>query len=242
MKLRDFFATVGPFLQGRASHAEAVRSLYGTPEGRTAVDARRLALYGRFARLHRFEVVEGIFPHLRRVLVARDGLAAWERLVETYFERHPMRHFEINANAVHLPEFLQAYAGEVGLPAWAVELADFEWWEWQALIAPSEPEGSGPRLSSSVELRPYSHDLVEWLSTPAEERSAEPEACECLVLFWREPGFRLRRENTSPEELLVLKAVTEGLTLGDAAASSGVSLETLEETFADLLGAGILLE
>jgi hypothetical protein len=93
-----------------------------------------------------------------------------------------------------------------------------------------------------VELRPYGHDFVEWLETPAEERSAEPEARECLVLFWREPGFRLRRENASPEELLVLKAVTEGLTLGDAAASSGVSLETLEETFSDLVGAGILLE
>lgn len=242
MKLSDFFATVGPFLHGRASHAETVRSLYGTPEGSHAVDARRLALYGRFARVHRFEVVDGVFPHLRRVLVARGGKAAWEQLVETYFERHPMRHFELNANGIHLPEFLQAYAGEQGLPAWAVELADFEWWEWQALIAPRDTEGSGPRISSTVELRPYTHDFVEWLSTPAEERAPEPEARACIVLFWRDADFHLRRENASPEELLVLKAVAEGLALGDVAAASGVSAEELAETHADLLGAGILLE
>jgi hypothetical protein len=242
VKLSDFFATVGPFLHGRASHAETVRSLYGTPEGRQAVDARRLALYGRFAKLHRFEVVDGIFPHLRGVFLERGGKAAWERLVETYFVRHPMRHFELNTNGVHLPEFLQQYAGAQGLPAWLPELADFEWWEWQALIAPSDPEGSGPRISASVELRPYTHDFVDWLATPAEARAPEPEARESLVLFWREPDFRLRRENASPEELLVLKAVAEGLTLGDAAATSGASREALEETYADLVGAGILLD
>lgn len=242
MKLSDFFATVGPFLQGRASHAETVRSLYGAPEGSQAVDARRLAIYGRFARLHRFEVVDGIFPHLRRALVERGGRAAWERLVETYFERHPMRHFELNANGVHLPEFLQTYAGQQGLPAWAAELADFEWWEWQALIAPSEGEGSGPRISSTVELRPYAHDFVDWLSTPADARAPGPEARESLVLFWRDMDFRPRRENASPEELLVLKAAAEGLALGDVAATSGMPREELEATYADLVGAGILLE
>lgn len=242
MKLSDFFATVGPFLHGRASHAEAVRSLYGTDEGQHAVDARRLALYGRFARLHRFEVVDGIFPHLRGALVERDGKAAWERLVETYFARHPMRHFELNTNGVHLPEFLQTYARERGLPAWAVELADFEWWEWQALIAPGDGEGSGLRIASTVELRPYTFDFVDWLSTPTVQRAAEPEARESLVLFWRDADFRLRRENASPEELLVLKAVAEGLTLDAVAAASGVAHEALAETYADLVSAGILLE
>ncbi len=243
MKLQDFFATVGPFLHGRASHADTVRTLYGAPQGRAEVDARRLAIYGRFARLHRFEVADSIYPHLRRAVLAHGGEAAWERLVEAHFQRHPMRHFELNTNAVHLPEFLQGYVQEEGLPAWLPELADFEWWEWRTLIAPNDApeEGSGPRLSASVELRPYAHDLVEWLDTPADERPEAPEAGERIVLFWRTPDFRLRRENTSPLELLVLKAVSEGLTLGDAAASAGASREALEETFQDLARAGILV-
>ena len=40
----------------------------------------------------------------------------------------------------------------------------------------------------------------------------------------------------------MLKAVAEGLALGDVAAASGVSAEGLAETYADLVGAGILLE
>lgn len=242
MKLQDFFSTIGPFLQGHTAHDEAVRALYGSSQGRAEVDARRLALYGRFARLHRFEVVDGMYPHLRRAVLARGGEAAWERLAETYFQRHPMLHFELNANAVHLPEFLQGYAREEGLPAWMPELADLEWWEWQALVAPNDTEeDTGPRISATVELRPYTHDLVGWLATPADARPAEPEARECIVLFWRTPEFRLRRENTSPLELLVLKAVAEGLTLGDVAASTGTPREALEETFQDLASAGILV-
>jgi hypothetical protein len=242
VKLEDFFSRIGPFLRGQASHADTVRALYGTPEGKTVQDARRLAIYGRFARLHRFEVVDSIFPHLRRAVVARGGEAAWDALTETYFQRHPMRHFELNTNAVHLPEFLQGYAEEAGLPAWMPELADFEWWEWQAIVAPGEDaEADGPRISATVELRPYTHDFVGWLDAPEAERAPEPEAGECIVLFWRSPQQRLRRENATPEELLVLKAVAEGYTLGDAAAAAGASLEALEATFDDLARAGILV-
>lgn len=242
MKLQDFFSRIGPFLRGQASHADTVRTLYGAPEGKTVEAARRLGIYGRFAKAHRFEVVDGLFPHLRRTVVARGGEAAWDTLTETYFVRHPMRHFELNANAVHLPEFLQGYAEEAGLPAWMPELADLEWWEWQALVAPGEdPEARGLRISSTVELRPYTHDLVGWLDAPEAERAPEPEESESIVLFWRNPQLRFRRENASPEELLVLKAVAEGYTLGDAASAAGASLEVLEATFDDLARAGIIV-
>lgn len=238
MKLHDFFAAIGPYLLGHASHAETVRALPGCGE----VDAQRLAIYGRFARLHRFEVLDSLFPHLRRAILARGGREAWARLVETYFAHHPMRHFELNANGEHLPEFLQGHAETLGLPPWMPELADLEWWEWRTLIAPNDEAGSGPRLSNSVELRPYTYALVDWLDSPEEERAPEPEARECLVLFWRDPDFHARREEASPEELLVLKAVAEGLPLGDVAARSGASREVLEETFEDLSRAGILLD
>ena len=59
MKLRAFFGAITPFLEGRASHDETSRALYGSPEGGTRAsdkDARRLAIYGRFCRIHRFEI------------------------------------------------------------------------------------------------------------------------------------------------------------------------------------------
>ncbi len=246
MKLSQFFATVAPYLEGRAGHDETVNALYGKPEGRAAVDARRLGIYQRFARTHRFEVVESIYLNLRDLVRGRHGDEAWEALVETYFQRHPMRHFELNANGAQLPEFLAQYAQEAGLPAWYAELADFEWWEWQAIIAPdAAPDGSGtqsgPRLSPTLELRPYGHDLVDWLRQPADERDEAPEASETLVLFWRTRDFTLRWEKASPVELAVLKAVSEQVTLGDLAAGTGLALETLEATYRELAEADILL-
>jgi hypothetical protein len=155
-----------------------------------------------------------------------------------------MRDFELNANVAEVPAFLADYAPQVGLPPWLPELADLEWWEWQTLIAPGErdpEEGSGPRLVSTVELRPYHHDLVGWLAEDAPERAPEPEASESLVLFWRDRDLELRRENASPLDLLVLKAISEGLPLEAAARAAGAPVKALEETLRDLAEAGIVL-
>lgn len=244
MKLQKFFTTIAPFLEGRIPHAEAVKALYGSPEGGaggTATDARRLAIYGEFCRTHRFEVIDSIYIHVRRAVLARGGEAAWEALVETFFLRHPMRHFELNTNGAALPEFLGEYVKEQGLPAWLPELADLEWWEWLTDTVPSADEGKGLRLAPTAELRPYHWDLVEWMDAEPSERPEAPEARDVLVLFWRDTNLSMRRENTSPEELLVLKAVTEGLALGDAARAAGVPRKRLEATFRDLVDAGILL-
>ena len=238
MKLADFFGTITPFLAGHASHDEATRTLYpAQPEGR---DARRLAVYGRICRGHRFEVLEKLYPHCWREVRERHGEAAWEALVEDYFRAHPMNVFELNANGAHLPGFLARDAAEKGLPAWLAELADLEWWEWEVLVAPDrEVPGPRPCLAPTVELRPYAHDLVGWLD--ADARAEAPEEAETLVLFWRE-GDQFRRENVSPVELWVLKALHEGLGLEALAAQAeGVTLEELESTLEDLTAAGIVL-
>jgi hypothetical protein len=242
VKLSQFFATVTPYLEGRVGHDETVKALYGKPQGRTAVDAKRLAIYQRFARIHRFEVVESVYLNLRDLARERQGDEAWEALVETYFQRYPMKHFELNANGAAFPEFVAAYAKEQGLPAWYAELADFEWWEWQAIIAPDDDgTQSGPRLSPTVELRPYAYDFVEWLAADPSERAHEPEAADNLVIFWRDREHTLRREKASQLELAVLKAVAGQLTLGDLAAGTGLPLAELQETYRDLADADILL-
>ncbi|HYO59400.1 DNA-binding domain-containing protein [Archangium sp.] len=246
MKLRAFFEAITPFLEGRASHDETSRALYGAPEGGTHAsdkDARRLAIYGRFCRIHRFEILEKLYPHCWREVRERHGEEAWEALVEAYYRSHPMRAAEMNANGARLPEFLASYAPEAQLPGWLPELADLEWWEWEVLVAPDrEEEGPRPRLASTVELRPYRYDLVGWLDAKSSERPHVPESRESLVLFWRDREGNCRREKTSSLELLVLKALHEGLGLDRVAAEAGgVSLEALRETLSDFIAAGIAL-
>ena len=242
MSLADFFAAISPFLLGRRGHSETARLLYGDPPTDEA-SARRLAIYGRFCRNHRFEVVDSVYPHTRQAVVGGGGEAAWARLVEDYFVAHPMWHVELNANGRAFAPFLAEVAPRAGLPPWLPELADLEWWELQVAVAPDAPEdldAAGPlRLGSTVELRRYGHDLLAWLADGGE--AAPPSPGEHLVLFWRDRDLDPRREPASLLELSVLKAVSEGVPLGGPlAAQVGATVEELGATVADLHAAGIL--
>jgi hypothetical protein len=178
--LAEFFAAIGPVLEGKAAVAESVRALYaGEPE--RARDAERVAIYARMCRIHRFEVLDQVYVALRRAVIARGGEAAWEELVETFFRAHPMRHVELNENGAAFPGFVAERAEAGGLPGWMAELADLEWWEWKVRVQPDDPadaDGAGPlRIASTVELRPYGHDLTGWLDEHApEDRPAQPQA------------------------------------------------------------------
>jgi hypothetical protein len=226
VKLQDFYRAIGPFLTGGASREEAAHALWGDlPPAR---DAERLAIYGRFCRVHRFESVDFVYAETRAAVLGARGLPAWEELVESYYRRFPMHHVEINENGDRLAEHLAGQA----LPAWIAPLAELEWWEWRTQIAPDAPADARPdqgplRLASTVEVRPFAHDLVEWLD--AEPRAPEPAPREALVIFWRDDSLRARRENASLDELQILKAVHEG-----TQPSAG-------ETLDDLRAAGILL-
>jgi hypothetical protein len=242
VKLDDFFGTMAPLLTGQHSPTEVARSLYGDAGGGKGQEPWRLAVYGSACRDRRAEVIDNLYAHCKRVVLERQGPRTWGRLVEDYFLAHPMKLFELNANGARLSEFLAHYAPERGLPGWLPELADLEWWEWEVLVAAdTEPADTRPCLAPTVELRPYTHDLVGWMDTAASERSEAPEPREGLVIFWRQEGT-FRRENVSPLELLVIKAVHEGLGLEAVAEEAGgVPVEALEEIQANLVEAGILL-
>ncbi len=234
MKLAEFYATVSPFLQGRKDHASTVRALWG--DAAPQPDSARLAIYGRFCRVHRFEAVDSVYSYAREAIVRLRGEPAWEELVEAYFVAHPMHHVELNENGSELAPFLAAQATAHQLPAWIPGLAELEWWEWKTRIAPDDPRDEDPdqgplRIASTVELRPFTHDLVEWLDS--EPRADAPPQGQTLVLFWRDRELAARRESASEEDLQVLKAVSEGAPVDP----SGPLGETLE----DLRGAGILL-
>ncbi len=216
MKLADFYAAIGPFLEGRVTREEAARALYGETD---STDARRIAIYGRFCQNHRFEALDLLYAWTRRA--AGDG---WAALVEEYFRAHRMHHVEINENGDRFPGFLVERA-----PRWVAELADLEWWFWRTDVAPDAPEDRAPgplRLASTVEIRPYHFDLLGWAR---EERIGAPAPRDALVVFWRDRDGDPRMEYATAEELVVLKAVHEG-----RAVPTG-------ETRDDLAAAGILL-
>lgn len=219
MKLSKVFDVVAPYLEGRASETETQDQLW---HGQPWKDSHRLAIYARFCAAHRDTATGGVHQVLREVAGAR-----WTELVEAYFRAHPMHAVEINENGAKLGEWL---ATRDDVPAWWAPLADFEWWEWQTLIAPDaeSDEGDGPlRIASTVELRPYAYDLVSWLD--AETRSAAPVQRDCLVVFWRNRKLDARRALVNARELAVLKAVNDGAPV------------ERDATFEDLHGAGIVL-
>ncbi len=249
MNLHTFFQVIGPFLEGQVDPLGAARVLYGDQAAASSPDARRLRIYGDFCRTHRHEALS-VFSHCQAAVTRQKGEAAWEALVARYFQAHPMRHWELNENGAHFPAFL-SQEGDLKMPFLA-ELADFEWWEWQTQIArdapqDQDPEGGALRLSSTVELRRYGHDLIGWLNErdDGQELAGLPEPPkpkDQLVLFWRDPDGDLRREPASPEELLVLRLVSEGRPMADAAVLDlSADPEALDETLADLHAAGIIL-
>lgn len=244
MNLDEFYARIAPMLLGKETHAATVAALY-EPEARAGQDAERLRIYQRFCRTHRFEAVDYIYVQTRAFILRHAGEAAWEDLVEAYFTAHPMRHFELNQNGEHLPGFLSDTGS---LPPFLAELADLEWWEWLVLIAPddvadAEPDAGPLRLASTVEIRPYKHDLLSWIEQgDLEERPTAPDPEDSLVLFWRDRDLDGRHDAVSALELQIIKAAVEGLPLdGELARRIGVAPESLAETAHDLHRAGVFL-
>lgn len=226
MKLAPFFQAITPFLEGRADQPQTVRKLFGD---KPLPDSHRLSIYAQFCAEHRTTATGGVHRDLRAAIEAHGGERLWRALVQDYFAQHPMQHVEINENGAHLAAFL---AARPDLPAWWSALADFEWWEWQTLVAPDDPLDATPdegplRIASTVDLRPYPFDLLAWLEEAP--RPPAPEAREVLVLFWRNRKLDARRALAAPEELQLLKRVSEGLPVAPSA------------TFDDLHAAGIVL-
>lgn len=252
--IEQFFAQIGPYLHGAASYDETVQALFGdSAAGSAAIHARRLAIYGRFCGQQRREALK-VFEACEAAINRHgppdgSGETAWECWVDRYFVAHPMHHFEINQNGEFFPEFLAAALQEqpTALPPFIAELADFEWWEWLVSTAPDgesdQPADAGPlRLASTVDLRPYRYDLIGWLDTDPEERAAAPVASENIVVFFRDRALRGRREPAQPLELVIFKAILEGVPIDAAlAAQVGVDVALLSETLADLQAAGIVL-
>ena len=197
-----------------------------------------------------------VYARCRDEIVCGGGEAAWEKLVHGYFRAHPMWHVELNANGHRFAEYLAA-TDDGALPPWLHELADFEWWEWQVRIAPDAPQdededdsddvgsdgvGQQPlRIAATVELRPYSYDLLAFMErAESAGEGVAPAPGHSLLLFWRDRDLDPRVDRVDPIELVVLKAVSEDTPLDAAAGAARVALDALLATADDLWAAGVL--
>jgi hypothetical protein len=244
MSLENFFEQIGPYLLGQRAHEDTVQQLYG--DAATGIDAQRLAIYGRFCRNHRRATLAGIFPYCQAVLIRRCGESGWQSIVERYFVAHPMHHFELNQNAIHFPAFISTLYDSDGLPQFIGELADFEWWEWLTESRFDEPTDADPdkgplRLHSSVDLRPYAHDLIEWIDIDEREPEA-PAQRDSVVLFYRDRELARQRESATGLTMLIIKAVVEAVPLDEKLATQlGLPLKALKAEVAELREKGVLL-
>jgi hypothetical protein len=230
MKLATQLSTFAALLEGKADEATTRQALFGAQHEHGA-DAGRLAIYARFCRLHRVEALEGVYVNVRQLVVRRLGQDAWHALVEAFFLAHPMHHVELNENGAAFSDWL---ATRADLPPWLATVAEVEWWDWVTFVAPDEPPAATLRLSSTVEIRPLAWAIDPWLDAGAE---GDPEHRANLLIFWRDRDLDSRRGELTSLELLVVKAVSEGVEVAPA----GIDAEDFAATLADLTAAGIVL-
>ena len=153
MLLSEFFALAEPMLKGTLEREAATASM---PD----VDTERWALYGDFCAAHRSNLLAAVFPLSRE----RLGADVWRALELAYFSEHPCQHWELNQNAAQFSEWIERRGpiAAPGLPAWAWELCDCEWWDYAIFSAEDEPDTSGAHsaLAPALMLRAYAHNIL----------------------------------------------------------------------------------
>lgn len=181
------------------------------------------------------DLVAGHGSRILRIMYG-DTLAALgeDRFVAygaAYNTAHPMRDYDWNATAAAFPSFL----AEREAPAWAVELARFEWaWFATSSHLAEQPDPAGPlAINPTLSYLSFTHQVVAFVQTASAARPPQPAAGEETVLLLRHPETQgVRAVPATPRALLALKIVAEGLTadaLADAGADRALHAQALAE-------------
>ena len=241
MNLTKYFEIMAGFLNRETGIQEAAGVFFGK-NGCLGRNARGLEIYQNFAS---GVALQAVFPRLKSVITKLFGGTEWDELAKRYFKAYPARHFELNMNGVHFPEYLQQSAARANLPPWTVELADFEWWEWQTLTTPDDPDDATPlegplRLGATVELRPYTHDLIEWCDS--EDSKTSPVTRTVVVMFWRDANLDAWRRNADHLDLELLRLVHQNEAVTPFSVRDvGEPWDAVERRITEMTSEGILL-
>jgi hypothetical protein len=243
MNLQQFFEEIAPFLDGRRTAQAAAARLYG-PEvpPRSPRDPERLAIYADSYRAVGLEMLSATFPVVR-AWASGPGRPSWPELVRAYLRAHPPREVRYVQAGVHFPDFLDEVAAERSLPAWLPELADLELWHRLSMAAldpeASDPEAGPLRLTSTLEIRDYHHDLLEWLD--ADPRPDGPRPRRTLVMFWRtRRGAEARRATVGLIALAVIRMIRRGAPGPEAIAGRIPSPAEVDAACGELRRAGVI--
>ncbi len=180
--LETFFGAMGPFLEGRASVADVAKKLGQSPSGE-----RRLALYPELIRRQKRGVLDHFFASAR---AACDGHEArlWERLAEQYIYEVSPTHWEPNRYAKPMLAFLETrQAAESSIPPVVVELADFAWVRFAAMVA-EHPTNADLGMDRALFVRHYAHEVANYTSAVENGTSAKgafPEATPSTLVVCR---------------------------------------------------------
>lgn len=180
--LETFFEAIWPFMQRRAGVGETVAALGPSPSGNA-----RLALYPELVRRQQRGVLDRFFASVRAACEAYQP-KLWDRLVEAFILETAPRHWEPNRYAEPFPAFLEARRKlEPSLPPVLLELADFAWIRFSAMIA-EHSGGSDPELGRAVFVRHYTHEIPKYalaVEDGSSKLDGSPERSPCTVLVCR---------------------------------------------------------
>ncbi len=234
--LSDFFEAIWPFMNHRTGVAETVRAL-----GPSSSGVARLALYPELIRRQKQSILDHFFSSVRAAFGSSDA-GRWERLTAEYMRKASPHHWEPNHYAQPMVAFLEAeQASDASIPYAAVELADFAWIRFEAMMS-AHPPYPDPGLGSAVFVRQYAHEISTF-AFAAETRTLAPGALPspvpCTVLVYRSRSTqRLEILRPSVATLIALRrreAPGAPFTLPSALVESDVDHE---ET--DLIQRGVL--
>jgi hypothetical protein len=174
----------------------------GEPGPLLTWDPGRISVYANAYGILKESVLGSLFPRIKGSLPPER----WERLRDAYFHAHPPTGWEINANAAAFAGFVSAQAD---LPAFAAQLATYEWTDFALCLVDEPVVAAGPlRLNPTVTLLELDWDFPSWMHQPVE--AGPPRAQKTPVLMYRHPSHeRTWCRPASAESLLALKLVAE---------------------------------
>jgi selenobiotic family peptide radical SAM maturase len=148
-----------------------------------------------------------------------------------------------------LPDLLEKEIPTEGLPVWLADLARLEWAAFSAAATTvNMPDDDGKNLlNPSIRFiqTPWDEQILAIFAGTSEEMAAQPGPAEerAPVLVWKEPAAgRVEARKARPEDLLVLKMVTEGIDAKAVAVEGSVPVVFVKDAFDRAVAAGLVLK
>lgn len=222
MKLRDVQQS---FQNDILTKADDMIEFIEKPKEGLAND--RIAIYSDGYILRLKEVLADDYPHLKNLV----GDDEFDKLIDAYIAQNTSTQFSINDYGKNLSNFMQHHPLSTRQP-WLVELAQFEWFQGQAIIAADAELLTGNDLSKMPQqdwpnLRFHLHPslamtLLHWnilnIIEALDENTKPPQPSllpePVSVIIWRK-SIDIRYSELHAIEALMIHAIKQACTFAE---------------------------